>query len=316
MVWDYQMCDTTVVALSITFTIIACLLCLTVIYTFYKLLSNLKHETMTKLGQQCGIVFSITTLLAMVLNVIQCCGKCLFGITYSYYQVLFVLYNLTFAISTLLLLIIFFVRIKNVFHKTPFKLSQKSSIAYYSIFMVIIILTMVTIALYIICTDVCRRISTFLASMVLLLIVIVMISMVILFINRLIKVYKSDNDNGLLIAAITRITILCTISVSMTVIDSITTSLYRNVTNYIYIQWIFNYIALFDLYTNFICVILCYKSFKGIYENICSCCDKLCRVCWMKIIDKRTGKEIDENVIAMNNHIKDQENTIASPESI
>ena len=131
-----------------------------------------------------------------------------------------------------------------------------------------------------------------------------MISMVILFVYRLIQVYKTEHDNEILIGAITKITILVSISVSVTMVDLVTTTLYRYVAHSILLQWIFSYVALFDVYTNFICVIMCYKMFKKYYQNVCSCMDIKCRICWNKLIANKRDTNLAD---MLDNHTKNQQ---------
>ena len=126
--------------------------------------------------------------------------------------------------------------------------------------------------------------------------------MVILFIYRLIQVYKKENNNEILVGAITKSIILVSISISVTSIDLFATVLYRYVSSYTFAQWVIHYVALFDVYTNFICVIFCYKSFKGYYTKICSCMDNKCRVCWDKVIVDKSENTVEKLENRTNDH--------------
>ena len=67
----------------------------------------------------------------------------------------------------------------------------------------------------------------------------------------------------------------------------------------IYMEWICNFIGLIDLYTNFICVILCNKMFQDNYQKLCSCLDKQCVKCCKYIADNKPGENLTHTQIAI-----------------
>ena len=116
------------------------------------------------------------------------------------------------------------------------------------------------------------------------------ILLVALFIHKLIQIYRDLNKRGyneeteFLIEPITKVTILCSISLLMTLIN-VTVIMLWIVNQNTIIGKFGNYTAMMDIYTNFICALFCNKMFKEKYLMTCSCLDKKCRRCWKKIVN-------------------------------
>ena len=121
--------------------------------------------------------------------------------------------------------------------------------------------------------------------------IILTISMLILFVRRLIHVYKSLEfvDRSFAVEAITRVMVLTSISLLMTLLDALTW-----ITGHLWLDKFpraLSYVLLLDIYTNFLCVGLSYTVFKMFYNNWCSYIDKCCRNCWIGLIDCYDGNK-------------------------
>ena len=120
------------------------------------------------------------------------------------------------------------------------------------------------------------------------------------FISKLIKLYKAIDRDDDLIKIISKTTILVIISgiftfsvpVSWFVADAI------NGGNG---AFIYQFMTMIDVLTNFLCVLLLYKYFDKLYYIFCGCLDKQCIKCWNKIIN--------QNQHNLNLHIKDFKKT-------
>eukprot|EP01083_Nonionella_stella_P084486 233882_1 len=113
-----------------------------------------------------------------------------------------------------------------------------------------------------------------------------MISLGILFIYKLITVYRNGciASNDVYVCAITRTTILCSISISMSFVAIIGCTFYHLDTSNHTAVWLTRFLTLADVYSNTLCVVMCYKCFLPIYDKLCIHLDAMCRRCWIKIV--------------------------------
>eukprot|EP01083_Nonionella_stella_P131965 401200_1 len=89
-----------------------------------------------------------------------------------------------------------------------------------------------------------------------------------------------------MITLITRTTLLAMISISITIVDAMNTVLIDTVDNIVY-DWICHYIAIFDLFSNLICIVIGYQMFKKYYFILCSPMDRCCRLCCSAMVGKK-----------------------------
>ena len=118
----------------------------------------------------------------------------------------------------------------------------------------------------------------------------VTLSLVGLFIHKLIQVYRNLNKREyndkteFLMEPITKVTILCSISLMVTLINLLFGVAWMVFDRNPIIGKFCNYTGTMDLYTNFICILLCNKIFKEQYLVICLCLDKRCKEKWKQIV--------------------------------
>ena len=123
----------------------------------------------------------------------------------------------------------------------------------------------------------------------------VTLSLVALFIHKLIQVYRNLNqreynqETEFLMEPITKVTILCSISLIVTLINVLFCFAWIMMGYSAVLGKFCNYTGTMDLYTNFICILFCNKMFKSRYLMICSGLDKKCRECWKKIVNIEEG---------------------------
>ena len=125
---------------------------------------------------------------------------------------------------------------------------------------------------------------------------ILFIILVILFINKLITVYRTTDSDPEMIALITKNSLLSfipTISVfiymSVVALVMMEKSIHFGVVNGI--------VLCIDMSVSLWTTILAYRSFNGWYETMCGCCDEKCKSCWNGMIGRN-------DVIAMTNEVQ------------
>ena len=286
--------------LSIVF-IVACIILISItFYVLYKFTFHIKAEKVSKLGKILTITLHILTICSLILLPLNE-STCLFGynesdpinnatqtLIFSSIKSAFLLF---YGMQNWIVLIIFFDRVRLVFNKTPLRLSKITVNIWLCLFVVPPFYVSTLIILF---TANIASQSLWLISMAIayLLVIIYMIALVILFINKLIIVYQSyhsKDENLLLLSSITKIVNLTSFSVVMTAISLIAYQFKKskeNDENYKLYDWISAYILICDIFTNYMCIVLCFKSFKIYYSKLCKHMDTICRCCWIRILPK------------------------------
>ena len=291
--WEQASCSITTTILSTCHTTVCTAMICTIIYVYYQLIANRNIEKSSKLSQKCGYIFILSVLLAITSSIITFSGKC-YKISWNIYQLSLLIYYTMFGIHSFVLIIIFFDRINRVFYRTPFQLSKCTKYSWYFILTAFPLYLLIILIGFGTCSNSNNNncfIWVYLGCLLLFIYVLLLIALTCLFINKLIQVYNNDNNNQELIKAITKMTILASLSVFITFLDAISTIFYFRLNN-IYSEWISIFIALADIYTNFICIVFCYKYFKPFYNKLCKCLDMKCRKCWIIIISKNNANQI------------------------
>ena len=287
--WDTLSCSTAAIILSISHTVICTTFICTVVYVTYQFINKRKVEKSSQVSQKCGSIFIASIFICVSCSILVFGGKC-YKISWEMYQLSLLIYYGMFGVQSFSLIVIFFDRIKRVFDKTPFQLSKCTKYSFQFILIGLPPYLFMILIGYSLCTQNCY-IWVYLMTSSLLIYIILLILLVILFIYKLIQVYNNEHNNDVLIGAITKMTILASLSVIITFLDAISTILYFRL-NDIYSEWTSIFISLIDLYTNFICIIFSYKIFKPFYHILCKCLDSKCRACWIKLITERNDVNI------------------------
>ena len=310
--WNSLSCSTTDFVLSVTHTSIVTILTCSVIFVMYQLITNRKMEKFSCIAKSCGHIFTLSILLCLFCSFFVFGGKC-YQISWNLYQFSLLIYYLMFGIQSYALIVIFFNRINRVFNGTPFQLSKCTANIFKFFIIVLPCYMVIGLILFGLCTSGCKSSAPLIANIFLLIYIGLLISLLVLFIYKLVQVHNGDANNDILIGAITKMTILASFSVVITFLDGITTVFYFQA-NDSWSEWIATFVSMSDIYTNFICIIFCYKVFKPYYNKICKCCDRKCRKCWKRVIvdrsDARKMMEIHSKSGASS--INDKELTITT----
>ena len=164
-----------------------------------------------------------------------------------------------------------------------------------------------------------ESIGSILIAMFVIFALIMMTSLITLFIYKLIKVYKLvENENKSvrnerMIGAITKLAVLSSISISISIINMISYIIaYGNFIKDVHfhgMQWYLHwFLQLGDIYTNFLCAVLCLKMYSKRYVKICKCLDAKCRKCWINILQNKEHAATLKPV-----HIQLESNTLSIP---
>ena len=223
-----------------------------------------------------GLLFMIVTFLVLLFNLLAGVYKCSTN-HQKIYHAFEPPVTVSYAIQFYLLLLLLFIRLYNVFKGTMYALSQ-ITVKIFCIMYILLPPLGVTAALFF----VLQISGGFILTMIAFLIVITLIiSLMIMYIRKLLRIYRSvaitdcpDTDE--LIITITKTTILTLLSLSVTfvtpiVIISDTQAAIGNVVTST---------MLLDIYTNFLCITLSYSFFFGMYMKICGCMHRICKKMW------------------------------------
>ena len=304
--WDKLKCADAEIVISAFHTIITSMMIITVLIVIYQFVKHWKKEKSASMTKKCGLIFITSILMTLMCSILIFDGKC-YRISFNLFQIADTMYLGMFALSSYILIIIFFFRINKVFGETPLCLSKYTKYTIYSFIIALPIYIIVALIVYTFCIN-CVHFILYLVVIFLLTYIGILISLVILFIYKLIQVYNNNTDNNALLSAITKMTILVSISVFVTFIHAIGNIFYFQF-NDIYTKWITTAITMTDIYTNFICVIFCFGIFRNYYSIICKCCDTKCKICWLKLIVKENHTTI---MLQIQNKPHHKEMTISS----
>ena len=190
-----------------------------------------------------------------------------------------------FGLQGYLLLILWFIRLYYAFNKTQFKLSNCTvifiiislSICFCGFMYGILFFThkdKVGLIVLLVCVGMCLCWAIFLIT---------------LFIYKLIQVYKNVSKNSALISIITKNTILFVISIGWTILHCImmmlTVILFKDKPIIsMHIKMTKDFLHLFNIYVNFICILFSYNCFDGHYQSICGLTNSICTRMWYQCI--------------------------------
>ena len=283
---------------SIPTIILSIFLCQT-IFVLYRILQNRSNEKVSKCSISLIIILTTTSLLTFLTHMsyhatLIICTQNLSTVK----SIATVLYVPSYIIQFYTLLLLFYSKTDYIFLGTSFELASCTRTSYKAIFIIISVAVIFSWMLRYFDSPHARVISIVMIMIGMFAILLLMISIIILTVKKLMHVYREtfkyfnkeymDEDNDPTVAAITKLTILSSLSITLTVI-SISVASYRLTAdrNNVYLWCFGTAVSILDIYANFISGIMCYKTFDIYYKTICRCVDFRCRRCWMTIINKK-----------------------------
>ena len=297
------MCSIFFYVSSCIYSVVVAVLWISILYGWYRIVfKNDTKEKLTKFAKTLRGIFLISCVICVGYFPIFRWRTCKNIIPWDD-RLLDPVLDIFIGTEFLILSILYFMKIVDVFQGTSYQITNLTKIVYYTLYILggifIILLSFVSILQN--STTNITYIGPFktdsLHFIILTFLEIVYIvgisSMTGLFIHKLVIVYKidhrnNDNSDNALMTPITKLTILISLSliISLFHIGGATLSiLYPNEVT-VFIKQIF---AVLDHYTNFVNVMLTYKMFDGYYGKICGPLHNLCTKCWMKLIDGGKG---------------------------
>lgn len=269
-----------------------------------------------------GLIFLISTSTIILLmnisgftRIHECLNKNYISPSSRLYIVLGM--NALYVTQFYLLLLVLYTRLKVIFQDTMWKISRNMVRFYTTIFVITPSIFIVAAIIHTILPFTIIDLIGVLLCFVM--IIILIISMMVLFIRKLIQIYKNafltteTDDSTLWISTITKTTLLTFISILLTLLSPISLAM-ANVTKSTHAVWVSNFMVLFDVYTNFICVTLSYNHHADHYNKLCGCMDSQCRKMWTKMVTSKSGDEevisttMDNDTISINVQTPDESN--------
>ena len=234
-----------------------------------------------------GLIFFITIFVAIILVIFYSIYFCR---NFERFTISLHILSLLYIVQTMLLLGIVFARLYIVFVGSIFALSTIIIRLYLILYIICMSLSLIAAITFSNWAD--RTTTLIISGLAYLLFIILMIMVVSLFISKMVQVYRNvdnDNANPKLITIITKTCILALGSLFITLLNASATVIGRSSTS-VHILLFSNLFTVFDLVSNFWCIILTYGVFHDWYLKVCRCCDAKCTKCWHKIVRTERNK--------------------------
>eukprot|EP01083_Nonionella_stella_P044225 119142_1 len=273
----FASCSPVQLVLSYIFVFVCATLIIFIVWILIKFCKS--SPEIAKSIQRMQYVFMITTILGIAMLGIQKLLQCYMAT--SLLQYFSLLYLFFFAMQSYLLLFIFYIKLRMVFNGNVLAITPCTNACYMTMFvgmpfsfmMAIIFFFVLPVAFF------------WFVTLFLFVAVLTMVSLVGLFVHKLIKVNHHCKADEELVSLITRITLLGIISISITIVNALDGIF---VVDGVVYEWITRYIALFDLFSNLICIIMGHQMFKKYYFILCSPLDRCCRLCCSVMVRDET----------------------------
>eukprot|EP01084_Bolivina_argentea_P265745 450565_1 len=264
----------------------------TISFAFYKFIKDTTSLSKTRrISASIFIISSIMALIWIVLWISESTGCLPIPTALAKYP-----FYLFLAIQLYVIIIVFLAQLRVVFEGTDLAISDSTRL----IFKILLITTPIFIVVAIILSVFGFR-SAFLifGSLVVMLLLGMTITIVIMFITKLISVYNNhsqyNNINDTLFKVMRKSTILTTLSTLSTFLN-VVSLVFEGVDPgiYVVIEAIMMYL---DVYTSALCVIMCFSTFQPYYDIFCGCLDRICGRCWTSLIITDQNTEMMVNSI-------------------
>ena len=272
-------CNALEAAVSILHTLLCIILLSITIYAFVKFTKAISDgsETGVHIGKAAGFIMIICTFLAIVSRTIYMFNldDC-YGMAVSEW-ILTIFYNAYigfFGIQSIALSVTFYTKLVAVFASTPYRISKGTRACFICIYIAFPVLVVTGLLLAFL--GISRAILSLMTVIGIAWLLLLMIALLSIFVYKLLIVHRDcANQQGdeSFINSITKATLLSSISIVATFADIIGSSMHY----YVYPSHLWLVIPIFDLFTNFLCVMMCFKSFTNNYKTLCACCDTRCR---------------------------------------
>ena len=129
--------------------------------------------------------------------------------------------------------------------------------------------------------------------------IIALIILTTLLLYKTLQVYKQADKDPILIEMITKSSVLSFISIFLTLLTGLSFAANPD-SHSIHIQFFAKFISIFDISSNFWCIMLSYSEYNDRYSKLCGYCDSKCKTCWYKIAEKESKGFADKKRMEVN----------------
>ena len=295
---DYFMstiCTNTYIVIASIYTFIVGMLWIMVIYIACKIIGSYSKTSPTKTTKALQIMFIVTTALSLGYYPFFRWRSCMNEHRNNY--LMDPVWNICCSVQVITLSLLFLRSVINVFYGTIYEISNCTLKIYGLIYIIGIITTIPIIILSFFPSDPMWTLWSLIAAFNIGLYIVLMISLTILFISKLVKIYKNtkdaveDESNQELVGSITRLTLLISLSMIISLIVVIITGI-RGFIQTETTRFIVHCSVVFDLYTNFVNTMLTQQLFDNEYNRICGYCDKRCRECMKGMVQNKESDDL------------------------
>lgn len=280
---------------------------------FGKALNNSRGQTVEGRAR-CGIIITICIIITAIISI--CCMIAYLFLTQCYYtpqppgrNIIDYIWITATSANIILTLVSFFEKLKRIFIGTPYEISMCTTRFFrYSFGFLVIFMIMLLCLVH----QAPIELVLMLSFISMIIVVSLITALIIIYFRKLIAVYKAsktNNPDDVLISEITKTTILYVLSVTTFILRS--TELLVGIS-----EMVHSFLALFDVWTNFAGVILCYHSFEMYYKVLCRCTDNICRKCLVYCIHSGITQDEQMMIKVQNMDKHDTKTTAASIEVI
>ena len=297
-------CPVSTLIVSIFHCIVTILIVAYCILLFYRFKVDLskKDDKSGKAHSKWSGRFTVIVILATILYLLlyhifsfRLCYGIMANIDFIY-AIIIPMYT----VQSTALMTIFFNRVRHIFEKAVlFNIKKITIMIYYFVFIVLIIWGIYT-SIYIGFIAYNPKINppeifVHIANSIILMLALTNLSLVIYFISKMIRVHKRlfetkpQDTNNFILKPVTKVAILTTVSFISSFSQWLCWVIYFAVVGSpvsVIILPLGQFMSMFDVFTNFLCVMLSYKLFERQYEFLCCCMDKCCQRCWSDIATK------------------------------
>ena len=258
-----------------------------------------KYIKLNKIENKCiyrtCLIYFITIFLSIIVVMLVSIYTCRDSYTRFILRHIF---RQLYPIQTLLLLCILFARMYVVFNGTLYALST-ITIRFCSIlYLMIIVIFIVTLIVHMV-FETETELEVTMSGLQFLMIIILTIILISLFVYKMAQVYKSadkDNNNPRFIGVITKMSLLSIISMFSTLLNGMGAIIVQ-FNRSAHVVGVSMLLIIFDLTTNFWCIILSFGGYNNWYLKVCGYCDSKCKRCWYKIVQEESKESVEPNVV-------------------
>ena len=232
-----------------------------------------------------GIIFFIISFLASIAFIIGSLAKCQ---NHMIDELASIIESMLYVFQILLLIGILYYRCSLIFKDTPFSLHKRTTISFWTFY---ILTTFILFSASFSFQFGPGEIAVIIIALAGVLALGLIIWANIIFISKVYTIFKYSNDQTEdLTKVVTKTSFLAFISTFITFMTFVVGGI-DPVLNNIYWNLFTVWMIMFDVYSNFFCIVLSYDYFDEYYHKLCGKCDtklrRSCQGCFKQVVDTK-----------------------------